>query len=215
MIRLLLFLAMVWIIYRLFVVDPTTGFDLKGWLQKPLFTIGESAVNSLNLLGSLVLLVSIVYLGRWAREVTYSWLYSNIRDLGVRNSLSVFTQYAVVVIGLLIALNIIGINLTSLTVFAGALGVGIGFGLQNIANNFISGLILLAERPVRDQGLGHDWRQGGRGLTNRYAFGDRDHLGQSGCDHSELRPGQQCLHQLDQKQQHRAYGSVYRNPLSG
>ena len=151
--RVVLFLGMVWVIYRMFVVDPTTGFDLKVWLRKPLFTIGETSVDSFSLLGSLVLVVLISYIGRWAREVTYNWLYANIRDLGIRNSLSVFTQYAVVVIGVLIALNIIGINLTSLTVFAGALGVGIGFGMQNIANNFISGLILLAERPVRAK----DW----------------------------------------------------------
>jgi potassium efflux system protein len=153
LIRVLLFLAVVWVIYRFFVGDPTTGFDLKGWLQEPLFGIGGSSVNILNLFGSLLLLVLVFYIGRWAREITYSWLYGNIRDLGMRNSLSVFTQYAVVVIGLLIALHIIGINLTSLTVFAGALGVGIGFGLQNIANNFISGLILLAERPLRAK----DW----------------------------------------------------------
>jgi potassium efflux system protein len=153
LIRILLFLTVVWIIYRLFVGDPTTGFDLKGWLQHPLFNIGETSVNSLDLFGSLLLLVMVFYIGRWSREVTYNWLYGNIRDLGMRNSLSVFTQYTVVVIGLLIALNIIGINLTSLTVFAGALGVGIGFGLQHIANNFISGLILLAERPLRSS----DW----------------------------------------------------------
>ena len=153
LIRILMFLAVVWIIYRLFVGDPTTGFDLKGWLREPLFSIGETSVNSLNLFGSLLLLVTVYYVGHWSREVTYNWLYGNIRDLGMRNSLSVFTQYTVVVIGLLIALNIIGINLTSLTVFAGALGVGIGFGLQHIANNFISGLILLAERPLRAK----DW----------------------------------------------------------
>jgi potassium efflux system protein len=153
LIRILLFLALIWIIYRLFVGDPTTGFDLKGWLSEPLFSIGNTSVNSLNLFGSLLLLLMVFYIGRWSREVTYNWLYGNIRDLGMRNSLSVFTQYTVVVIGLLIALNIIGINLTSLTVFAGALGVGIGFGLQHIANNFISGLILLAERPLRAK----DW----------------------------------------------------------
>jgi potassium efflux system protein len=153
LLRLVLFLAMIWIIYRLFVVDPTTGFDLKAWLMQPLFSVGKTSINSLDLLGSLLLLVLVFYIGRWSREVTYNWIYRNIRDLGVRNSLSVFTQYAVVVVGLFVALNIIGINLTSLTVFAGALGVGIGFGLQNIANNFISGLILLAERPVRTK----DW----------------------------------------------------------
>ncbi len=151
--RLMLFLAAVWLLYRLFGGDPATGLNIKAWLDYSLFTLGETAITSRNLLGSLLLLVLVFYIGRWAREVTYGWLYGNVKDLGIRNSLSVFTQYAVVVIGLIITLNILGINLTSLTVFAGALGVGIGFGLQNVANNFISGLILLAERPVRTR----DW----------------------------------------------------------
>lgn len=151
--RLVLLVAGVWILYRLFVGDPSSGLDLKSWLSHALFTVGDTSITILNLLGSLLLLVMVIYIGRWAREITYGWLYGSIKDLGIRNSLSVFTQYAVVVIGLLVALNILGINLTSLTVFAGALGVGIGFGLQNIANNFISGLILLAERPVRSK----DW----------------------------------------------------------
>ncbi|MCB1857254.1 MAG: mechanosensitive ion channel [Gammaproteobacteria bacterium] len=151
--RLALFLAAIWILYRVFVEDPATGLDLKAWLGFTLFSFGGTSISILNLFGSLLLLLLVFYIGRWAREVTYGWIYANIRDIGIRNSLSVFTQYAVVVIGLLVALNILGINLTSLAVFAGALGVGIGFGLQNIANNFISGLILLAERPVRAR----DW----------------------------------------------------------
>lgn len=153
LLRLALFLLALWTIYRLFGGEEATGLNLRGGLKYPLFTIGDNVITGLDLLRSLVLLVLVFYLGRWAREVTYGWLYGTIRDLGIRNSLSVFTQYAVVVVGLLIALNIIGIDLTSLTVFAGALGVGIGFGLQNIANNFISGLILLVERPVRTK----DW----------------------------------------------------------
>jgi potassium efflux system protein len=72
-----------------------------------------------------------------------------IVDLGARHSLSVFTQYAVVVVGLLITLRMLGIDLTTLAIFAGALGVGIGFGLQNIANNLVSGIMLLIERPLR------------------------------------------------------------------
>ncbi|MFP3339511.1 mechanosensitive ion channel, partial [Micrococcus sp. SIMBA_131] len=52
-------------------------------------------------------------------------------------------------IAVVISLTTVGIDLSALTVFAGVLGVGIGFGMQNIANNFISGLIILFERPIK------------------------------------------------------------------
>jgi len=55
----------------------------------------------------------------------------------------------VVIIGAFVIIQSVGINLGSLNVLAGALGVGIGFGLQNVANNFISGLIILFERPIK------------------------------------------------------------------
>jgi potassium efflux system protein len=97
----------------------------------------------------LAAVILVVWLGRWIREVTYRWIYARIVDLGARHSLSVFTQYAVVVVGLLITLRLLGIDLTTLAIFAGALGVGIGFGLQNIANNLVSGILLLIERPLR------------------------------------------------------------------
>ncbi len=153
LIRLGLFFIAAWIIYRFFGGDPETGLNFKEWHQYTLFTFGGTPINGIDILSSIFLIALVFYLGRWTREITYGWLYSHVHDLGVRNSLSVFTQYAVIVVGLLITLNILGINLTSLAVFAGALGVGIGLGMQNIANNFISGLILLAERPIRTK----DW----------------------------------------------------------
>jgi small-conductance mechanosensitive channel len=59
------------------------------------------------------------------------------------------TQYGLWVIGVLVALKILNINLTAIAVVAGALGVGIGFGLQNVVANFVCGLVLLVERPIR------------------------------------------------------------------
>lgn len=68
---------------------------------------------------------------------------------GVPYALSTFVRYAVVIVGFVIALLVLGVNLDRVTVLGGALGVGVGFGLQNIVNNFVSGLIVLFERPVR------------------------------------------------------------------
>ncbi len=148
---LLLLLVVLWLLARLYGwgTGSLVSDFLETWLNSPLFHFGAQEITLINLLTSLFLLVLFFYLGSLARQIAYAWLYGNVSDRGLRNSLSVFTQYAVLVIGALISLNSMGINLTSLTVFAGALGVGIGFGLQNIANNLISGLILLAERPIR------------------------------------------------------------------
>lgn len=70
-------------------------------------------------------------------------------DIGVSQSIGTIIQYIFVIIGAMVVIQSSGINLGSLAVLAGALGVGIGFGLQNIANNFISGLIILFERPIK------------------------------------------------------------------
>ncbi len=111
--------------------------------------IGNSHVSLVSIVFSVLGLWGIFWFGSWSQRITYRWIYASVRDLGIRNSLSVFTQYFVVLLGLMIILQILGIDLTTMTVFAGALGVGIGFGLQNIANNFISGILLLIERPLK------------------------------------------------------------------
>jgi small-conductance mechanosensitive channel len=70
-------------------------------------------------------------------------------DIGVKESLKRLTHYALFSVGFLVAVSMAGLDLQKFTILAGALGVGIGFGLQNIVNNFVSGLILLFERPVK------------------------------------------------------------------
>ena len=68
---------------------------------------------------------------------------------GLPYALSRLIKYAIVSVGFFVALLALGVNLNRVTVLGGALGIGVGFGLQNIVNNFVSGLILLFERPVR------------------------------------------------------------------
>jgi small-conductance mechanosensitive channel len=105
-------------------------------------------------LGLLVLAASIIYLAFF-----FSWLLQCILEeevyprrkveRGVGISINRLIHYAFVVIGVSMAFSAVGIGMQNLTVIVGALGIGIGFGLQNIVNNFASGLILLFERSVK------------------------------------------------------------------
>lgn len=70
-------------------------------------------------------------------------------DDGLASSIRTLTRYTTVAVGALIALGVLGLDGSTLTLVAGALGVGVGFGLQNIVNDFVSGLLLLFERPIR------------------------------------------------------------------
>jgi small-conductance mechanosensitive channel len=99
------------------------------------------------------LLVALLIAVFWISSVTKRFLFNRLlAQSGLERSL----QYAiaqivsniVLVVGIFIVLENTGIHLAALAVFAGAVGVGVGFGLQNIASNFISGLVILAERPI-------------------------------------------------------------------
>lgn len=70
-------------------------------------------------------------------------------EKGIRATIGTVTRFVIIVIGTIIIVQSAGIDLTSLTLIAGALGVGIGFGLQNVTDNFISGIIILFEKPIK------------------------------------------------------------------
>lgn len=149
--NLLLFLGAGLTLFRAYGWTGESAVITSIWrfLEQPLFAVGGADITLWRIALTTTLLLVVVWLGQWSRAVTYRWLFSRMGDLGVRHSLSVFTQYAVVLIGLIVILRIIGIDLTTLAVFAGAVGVGLGLGLKDLANNFISGLFLLIERPLR------------------------------------------------------------------
>src|SRR6516164_9586006 len=104
-------------------------------------------------LAQIFLLVALLIAVFWISSRTKRFLFNRLL---VRSGLDHSLQYAiaqvvsniVLVVGIFIVLENTGIHLAALAVFAGAVGVGIGFGLQNIASNFISGLVILAERPI-------------------------------------------------------------------
>lgn len=126
--------------------------DISGWFVR-IFTEIRFGNVSISLVGIGVgILVFIIgyFITRWFQR----WMDGNVLargrvDAGVRNSISTAVGYAGVAIAGLIGVSAAGLDLSNLALVAGALSLGIGFGLQTIVSNFVSGLILLAERPFK------------------------------------------------------------------
>ena len=146
----------------LFLFTIFTLFVFYGWdsgsyvAQKISYILHFKVVNMegiiITLLGIFEFIVTIVILlwvARWTREFAYRWLFAKKRDLGLRNSLAAFTQYSVVAIGIMFSLKIIGLDLTGINYILTALALGVGFGLRDLAKNYVSGILLLMERPVK------------------------------------------------------------------
>lgn len=119
------------------------------WLTRPLLSIGRTHVNLANLTEFVAGVVLVFLVARGMGWLVGSRLLGfTAMSRGMRYTLGRVTYYAVAVIGVIVLFQTSGIEMGSLTVILGALGVGVGFGLQAIVNNFVSGLILLAERSV-------------------------------------------------------------------
>lgn len=123
--------------------------DLQRLFTQPFFTLGQTAITPTLLCTVIVFLVLIAFSSSLSKKFMRRVLLKTHLDEGQRYAIEVGTGYLVFVIGILILLQSAGLNLSSLTVLGGAIGVGVGFGLQNIFNNFVSGLILLVERPIK------------------------------------------------------------------
>lgn len=116
----------------------------------PLVTIGETAITLISIFKVLVLLLIGVRLLKVIRRKTANVLAERTAMTpGAVNSMTTLVYYAALVVGILIILSTIGFNVSQLGIIFGALSVGLGFGLQTIANNFISGIILLTEQTIQ------------------------------------------------------------------
>lgn len=122
-----------------------------------LFTVRLFSVQSVPITPwSFIKGVIVVFIFQYASRHFRKFLDGRIldktsMDTGAKHAVLTITHYIIVIIGFLVAIETVGIQLTTLKIFAGALGLGIGIGLQNIANNFASGLIILFERPVKNK----------------------------------------------------------------
>lgn len=129
----------------LLIYSKLTGIVLTPW-----FSIADTQINLFRLLGLIIILLVI-----WRVGIVLEQTITRIgRDQGKESSpgwyaLSRISRYAVWIIGLFIGLSYLGFNMASFAVIGGAIGVGVGFGLQNIISNFVSGIIILIEKIIK------------------------------------------------------------------
>lgn len=115
-----------------------------------LFSMGESSLTIGLLLTLIISVVVLFVVSEWARRLLVNRVLKRYRiERGTRQSVGTIVKYVLVIAGMFSILQTNGIDLSAFGILAGALGVGIGFGLQNITNNFISGLIILFEQPIK------------------------------------------------------------------
>lgn len=115
-----------------------------------LFHIGNTPVTAASLIVAAAILVGSYLLGRLMQSLIANRLLRRTHlSTGLRYALGRFTGYIVFFFGAVVALQTLGVNATTLAAFGAALGVGIGFGLQDIVKNFVAGLVILIERPFQ------------------------------------------------------------------
>lgn len=123
---------------------------MGNFLSTRLFRVGETAVTVSSLLLALGILVASLVLSRLARTFVADRLLGRTRlAVGARYAIGRVFGYLILALGILVALQPLGVNATTLAVFGGALGIGLGFGLQDVIKNFVAGLIILVERPIQ------------------------------------------------------------------
>ena len=142
---------MVFAIYMIFVWDDS-GTTL-GQMYVDLFVgweIGGVTLVPIKFIGGILIFAGIIIVIGWLKRwIDKRWLQHIVLDHGARNSIITLFGYVGFVIALLVALFMAEVDLSGLAWVSAALALGIGFGMQEIASNFVSGLILLFERPIR------------------------------------------------------------------
>ena len=150
-----------------------TGIDTLAlqWLESVRFRVGKNELNLLMILSAL-LWVSVILVGAlWVSKLIEKRVMKlGDIDMNLRFVISKLARTLLIIGAVMVALPIVGIDLTVLSVFGGALGVGLGFGLQKIASNYVSGFIILLDRSIR---LGNVVQVGADGgqvtqITTRY-----------------------------------------------
>ncbi len=123
---------------------------LESFMNFKLFEINKTAVTPSSIVMFLLFIAVFGMASHLLQRLLKAHVFSRLRiDEGIQYTLTRITHYLIMIIGAVIAFQFIGIDLTGLAIILGFLSVGIGFGLQNITSNFVAGLILLLERPIK------------------------------------------------------------------
>lgn len=123
--------------------------NLQDLVSKPFAEFSNSKLTIAGIVISILIVFIASRVGKYVGRALSRTLKMRDVDSGVRDSLEKFIGYAAIIVGILFALDNLGVSLTSLTAIGAIVMVGVGFGLQNITQNFISGLMLLIERPIK------------------------------------------------------------------
>lgn len=123
--------------------------ELNRILHYHMIDMLNTSITPLSIVELVVVISIFSWAARWTREFVYRLLLSRTKDLGVRNSIAILSQYTTILIGVFTCLRVLGIDFRALTVVAGAFAFGVGLGLRDLVNNFACGFLLLLERPLR------------------------------------------------------------------
>lgn len=119
-------------------------------LEEVKFNIGKNPVNLLIVLQGLLTVVATIFIALWlSRLIENKVMRTDQININMRVVLSKLVRVVFIFLAVLIALSAVGLDITLLSVFGGALGVGLGFGLQKIASNYVSGFIILVDRSIQ------------------------------------------------------------------
>jgi small-conductance mechanosensitive channel len=145
------------LLYATIVASVIVVLNLLGLLNPlerimsfPIFQLGETNVTLWTIATAVLILVGFIFASRLLQAYLDYKVYPSLGiDPGLGYALNTFFKYTSLLIGLLVSLNVVGIDLRFLLVFAGAIGIGIGLGLQNMAANVISGFIIIFGGKIR------------------------------------------------------------------
>ena len=148
--QVILWLGVAYYITDIFPQTRGWRYRIFTFLFYPLITIGDKTYSILQIILLLLVIIGVWFGVRSFIKLLQFHVFSKLgTDKALQQVISFISQYLLTFFGVLIVLQIWGVDVSSLAIFASALGVGIGFGIQNIANNFISGVIITVEQPIK------------------------------------------------------------------